>query len=89
MRGGLSPPRPAFLGRPFLYLAQWNCCRLLSIRMKKYAWGVGLALVGMALAGVRAKWRIAEILGGAVWGAILGFVIGLAAELKSDIKGEK
>ena len=57
--------------------------------MKKYAWVIGAALVGMVLAGVRSKWRFGETVSGALWGAVLGLVIGLAAELESDVKGKK
>jgi hypothetical protein len=57
--------------------------------MKKYAWATGAALAGLVLAGVRSKWRLGEIVSGALWGALLGFVIGLAAELQSDVKGKK
>jgi hypothetical protein len=58
-------------------------------RMKKYAWTIAVALIGVAVAGIRSKWRILEILSGAFWGAILGFLVGLAAELEHEIKGKK
>ena len=57
--------------------------------MKKYTWAAGVALLGVVLAGVRSRWRVAEVLSGALWGAVLGFVIGLAAELKTETRGKK
>ncbi len=55
--------------------------------MKKYAWAIAVALVGAAVAAIRSKWNILEILSGAFWGAVLGFLIGLVAELEKEIKG--
>ena len=46
-------------------------------------------MLGAALAGISAKWRLGEILSGALWGAALGFLIGLAAELKEETKSKK
>ncbi len=57
--------------------------------MKKYAWAIAVALVGAAVAAIRSKWNILEILSGAFWGAVLGFLIGLVAELEKEIKGKK
>jgi hypothetical protein len=57
--------------------------------MKKYAWVIALALIGVAVAAIRSKWNILEILSGAFWGAVLGFLIGVVAELEEEIKGEK
>ena len=57
--------------------------------MKKYTWAAAVAVLGAALAGISAKWRMGEILSGALWGAALGFLIGLAAELKEETKGKK
>ncbi len=57
--------------------------------MKKYAWAIAVALVGAAVAAIRSKWNIMEILSGAFWGAVLGFLIGLVAELEKEIKGKK
>lgn len=57
--------------------------------MKKYAWTIGVAFVGAALAAVRARWHILEILSGALWGAALGFLIGLVAETEEEVKGKK
>lgn len=57
--------------------------------MKKYAWAVGVALIGTVLAGFRARWQIVEMLSGALWGAVLGFLIGLAAEMEAEAKGKK
>jgi hypothetical protein len=57
--------------------------------MKKYVWSIGVALVGATLAAIRARWRILEILSGALWGAALGFLIGLVAETEEEIKGKK
>ncbi len=57
--------------------------------MKKYTWAAGAAVLGAVLAGISAKWRMGEILSGALWGAVLGFLMGLAAELKEETKDKK
>jgi hypothetical protein len=57
--------------------------------MKKYAWAIALALIGVAVAAIRSKWNILETLSGAFWGAVLGFLIGVVAELEEEIKGKK
>ena len=57
--------------------------------MKKYLWAIGVAMGGAALAAIRARWRILEILSGALWGAVLGFLIGLVAETEQEVKGKK
>jgi hypothetical protein len=57
--------------------------------MKKYTWGFTVAVIGAALAAIRAKGHIGEILSGALWGAVLGFLVGLAAELEEEVKGKK
>jgi len=57
--------------------------------MKKYTWAVGVAVLGAALASIRAKWHIVEILSGAFWGGVLGFLIGVVAELEAEVKGKR
>ena len=57
--------------------------------MKKYLWAAGVAVLGAALASIRAKWHVGEILSGALWGAVLGFLIGLASEVEEEVKGKK
>ena len=46
-------------------------------------------MLGAALASIRAKWHIVEILSGAFWGGVLGFLIGVVAELEAEVKGKR
>jgi hypothetical protein len=57
--------------------------------MKKYVWATAIALIGTAVAGIRSKWHVFDILSGTFWGAVLGFLIGVVADLEKEIKGKR